>query len=673
MQGFLQNLWTILGKLFPVAIRYPFFLISAFVLLLFFNHCMPEKNVAHETSPFRNLHDTIQYVGMQQCISCHQDIYKSFVQTGMGQSFAPATPQKSAAKFGDHIMVYDSISNFYYKPYWRSDSLIIKEFRLTGKDTIHQRDQYVQYIVGSGQHTNSHIFEENGYLHQAPITFYTQKGIWDLAPGFEGGFSSRFNRIIGTECMNCHNMHPNFVEGSENKFMSVPHGIECERCHGPGEVHLKEKLAGIKVDTATQTDYSIVNPANLSRKLEMNVCQRCHLQGVTVLQPGKDYTDFKPGMHLETVMDIFLPEFDGNETQFIMASQAHRLTKSLCYQNSKMTCISCHNPHISVKQTPRQTFNNACMDCHIGEAQGTGNRIIDPTESASIDKCSKPLSERMTANKNDCSGCHMPLSGSIDIPHVTIHDHFIRKPIPTDEQQKIENFLGLANVIRTETPPLVTAQAYLKYFESFASTPNYLDSARFYLAQAKNAPASKKMEVATHIAYLKEDYTGVLQAAENVAIPNIKDGWTAYRIGEAHLQNNEPAKATQYFKQALKDLPLNLEFNTKLGAALLQQNEVEAAEKVFQKVLNENENHLSALTNLGYVYVNLGKLSEAENLYKKALALNPDYEQALMNMAGLFLLKRDKANAQKMVSRVLKLYPNNEQARAIWEQLKSGL
>ncbi|MBK8472384.1 MAG: hypothetical protein IPL33_09550 [Sphingobacteriales bacterium] len=57
----------------------------------------------------------------------------------------------------------------------------IAEYRL-GKqaDTTHYREQYIKYIIGSGQHTNSHIYDENGYLYQAPITFYTQRafGTW---------------------------------------------------------------------------------------------------------------------------------------------------------------------------------------------------------------------------------------------------------------------------------------------------------------------------------------------------------------------------------------------------------------------------------------------------------------------------------------------------------------
>jgi hypothetical protein len=99
-----------------------------------------------------------------------------------------------------------------------NDSLQFLEYRLKGKDTIYKRQETVDYIVGSGQHTNSHIQSVNGYLNQMPMTFYTQKQKWDLPPGFEDGRNTRFMRKIGLECMSCHNNYPEFVIGSENKF-----------------------------------------------------------------------------------------------------------------------------------------------------------------------------------------------------------------------------------------------------------------------------------------------------------------------------------------------------------------------------------------------------------------------------------------------------------------------
>ena len=148
---------------------------------------------------YLNHSDSAHYVGMSQCKLCHQEIYNSFIQTGMGKSFEHASKQKSSAKFSEHTVIYDKFLDFYYHPFWDRDSLKIIEFRLKGKDTVYKRVEKVDYIVGSGQHTNSHIMNTNGYLHQMPMTYYTQKGEWDFPPGFENGFNTRFSRKIGFE------------------------------------------------------------------------------------------------------------------------------------------------------------------------------------------------------------------------------------------------------------------------------------------------------------------------------------------------------------------------------------------------------------------------------------------------------------------------------------------
>ena len=217
------------------------FALFAITLPVFFcNNPAPKDGDIQGSSPWKNVYDTsAHYVGMQTCRTCHEPIYQTFIQTGMGQSFGLATKEKSAADFSPaHALVYDSALDYYYKPYWTRDTFYIMEFRVTDGDTVHKRIQRVDYIVGSGQHTNSHIFSTNGYLNQAPITFYTQKHRWDLAPGFEKGASTRFQRLIQIECMSCHNGYPDFVRNSENKYNLVQTGIDCERCHGPGSIHV---------------------------------------------------------------------------------------------------------------------------------------------------------------------------------------------------------------------------------------------------------------------------------------------------------------------------------------------------------------------------------------------------------------------------------------------------
>ena len=81
-----------------------------------------------------------------------------------------------------------------YHPFFDGDTMRIMEFKIEKKDTVYKRIERVDYIVGSGQHTNSHITNMNGYLYQLPLTWYAQKKQWDLPPGFENGRNVRFKR-----------------------------------------------------------------------------------------------------------------------------------------------------------------------------------------------------------------------------------------------------------------------------------------------------------------------------------------------------------------------------------------------------------------------------------------------------------------------------------------------
>ncbi|MBK8413829.1 MAG: hypothetical protein IPL22_04490 [Bacteroidetes bacterium] len=91
------------------------------------------------------------------------------------KSFDHASLTKSSGNYDNHQPVYDKFHDFYYYPFWEKDSLRIMEFRLEGRDTIHKRTETASYIVGSGQHTNSHISNTDGFLHQMPLTFTRKK------------------------------------------------------------------------------------------------------------------------------------------------------------------------------------------------------------------------------------------------------------------------------------------------------------------------------------------------------------------------------------------------------------------------------------------------------------------------------------------------------------------
>ena len=601
------------------------------------------KGRVEPVSEYLNLHDSVAYVGKESCMQCHYDIYQSYMQTGMGQSIALSSKEKSASIFDENAVVKDLYSGFSYHPYWDGDTLFLKEFL-----EAHERIENIDYIIGSGHHTNSHLWQENGYLHQLPFTYYTQDGTLDLPPGFEQGNNSRFSRKIGLECMSCHNAYPDFIMGSENKYNHIPEGIDCERCHGAGGEHLKRMMAGELVDTSKYIDYSIVNPGKLPIDKQFQLCMRCHLQGNAVLADGKSFYDFKPGMELKDVMTVFTARYEDDES-FIMASHADRLQQSACFQNAEMSCISCHDPHHSVRKTSSDHFNNKCASCH--------------------DVCAEKPSLNL-----DCVSCHMPESSSSDIPHVSITDHKIAVHLDSDKEMNSRGaFLGLF-ALNNNTPDHKTmAKAYLQQFEKFSSESYLLDSAANYL---QKLPLEEVFQEWVHLYFLYQDYSSIrnvvlaLDAIELNKMSYSNDhAWTSYRIGTAFLASSQHEEAKKYYEKAVTLAPYILDFRMKLASLYALQEDFQAAMEAYEWVLQEFPKMESAWCNLGYIHLKLGDSKQALSCYDKSLALNPNHIQTLLNMAALNLFNNNKEIAIQFLKRVLSIQSDNYKAQSLLNEI----
>ncbi len=556
--------------------------------------CTPKQARTEYESPYRNASENAQYVGIEKCRKCHESVYQTFKETGMGKSFGLATPEKSDALFdAAHAHVYDQDLDLHYRPYFNNDSLFVQEYRTQGTDTIYSRTEHIKYVIGSGQHTNSHIIEKNGYLYQAPITFYTQSKIWDLAPGFDGGSNSRFDRKIQLECMSCHNSMPLLQDGSLNKFLKVGHGIDCERCHGPGSIHVNEKESGKMVDTSKGADYSIVNPKRLNANEQNNICMRCHLQGVTVLEDGHDFYDFKPSLKLSDFMTTFLPAYDGGEDKMIMASHVERMMMSNCYlQSGELSCVTCHNPHISVKNTPSTQFNTACNNCH-GDAQHQDNSV---------------------SSTSDCISCHMPKTGAIDIPHVAVTDHYIRTP---DDNPDPAQFQGLKSYNNAKPTNKVKAKGYLELYERYINNSSLLDSAKNYLSADDDIDAIR-------LAYLQENFAYLYKIAKKKNPKKIDDAWTCYRLGEACFKEKDVDLAHDYFLKSTTLMPYVTEFKLKYAITFLLMGQEDQGQKMLEALAKEDPNNYLSYYNLAIYYQNQNNIREYQKNLNKAKSLNPD-------------------------------------------------
>jgi len=602
---------------------------------------------------FMGLRPDASYVGATACQSCHEEIYKTYVQTGMGRSLYRPDPKDKIEQFGPEAVVYDKHTRYYYRPYWRADSFYIMEYRLgPAGDTVHKRTEVVDYIIGSGHQTRSYLIQRQGYLYEAPITWYVSKQLWDLSPGYHNGYNSRFDREIGPSCLNCHNAYSWPEPGTLNRYKPLALGIDCERCHGPGSFHVSKMEAGDEVDVGQHTDYSIVNPAKLPIDRQFDVCQQCHLQGLNV--PDGD-TEFRPGQALGDVRHVFLPS-KADPNKFGIASHAERLRQSACFvaSNGQLTCTKCHNPHETVHGSKSLAMNKICLSCHADNAKTC---TVNPAHR--------------TAQNDECAACHMPKNGTDDIPHVQFTDHRIRvvQSTAVGADSSVKAFFELHCATTEKVLGGLMGQAFVLYYEQEDARPEYLTQADSLLAENDFLFRAKLL-------YFQGKYEqALLPAAWAVVVsgfaPYPRRLWAQVLESAGRLEGARRAYADLYADYpgltdaGLKVATLDIRIQGAKPPVLRQSRDL------LLKLLALKPQDAQICTNLGFIYLNLSEFSSAELYLRKALASNPDHLPALENLVYLYSARGQATEARQAYDSYLQLAPDSPKLPALRKVLPS--
>ena len=139
------------------------------------------------------------------------------------------------------------------------------------------------------------------------------------------------------------------------------HAIGCERCHGPGALHVNAARP------SAGPDLTIVNPAHLAPALRESVCQQCHLQGwFRFPRAGRDFFDFRPGLPLHRFLAVFVRK-EGNPDRLELIGQVEQMESSRCFRASggQLGCISCHDPHrLPAPAIKAEYYRGRCLECH---------------------------------------------------------------------------------------------------------------------------------------------------------------------------------------------------------------------------------------------------------------------------------------------------------------------
>lgn len=323
------------------------------------------------------------------CRSCHPQAIAGYLQTGMGNSIgSPSAGRSGAFEHGFSGSAF-SIAG--------ADGGMVQRVERDGLSAEYP----IEYRIGSGNAAFGYLIRVGADIYQAPVAYYAKRAKWDMAPGFENHPEPDFDRPVLPECLWCHAGRPRHVPLSQNRYADPAlelAAISCDRCHGDPAAHL-----------ARPSRSTIINPASLPAVERDSVCEQCHLSGEQrILNPGKSFGDFRPGMRLEEVLSVYVNDYGASSSgEFKVVSHAEQLKLSRCYGASggRMWCGTCHDPHDKPTE-PAAYYRSKCLDCH-GEA--TLAKHAGPVDA--------------------CVSCHMARRQSRDSGHSAFTDHFIlRRP-----------------------------------------------------------------------------------------------------------------------------------------------------------------------------------------------------------------------------------------------------
>jgi Tfp pilus assembly protein PilF len=369
------------------------------------------------SSPFANTRPEVRYVGDESCARCHAEIAATYRRHPMGRSLATvaAAGMPALDEAADDRPLFEA-DGLEYSIERRDGRVFHRETRRDGSGrVVAQNEAEVQYMLGSGNQGASFLIDRDGFVFQSPISWYARQRRWDLSPGYRDQ-NMHFDRVVTSACLYCHANRVEAVEGAVNRYKPPTFrggAIGCERCHGPGELHVRRPGA------ASGTEPTIVNPAALEPGLRDAVCEQCHLMGQQrVVKLDRLEDDFRPGLPFDLVWSVF-ERAEGAATEKFVG-HVEQMHESRCYRASSggLGCISCHDPHRQPSAEERAGYyRGRCLECH---AESRGCRLPE-------------ASRRARSRDDDCTACHMPRLGQSDIPHVAATDYRIpREPGAAD-------------------------------------------------------------------------------------------------------------------------------------------------------------------------------------------------------------------------------------------------
>ncbi len=591
--------------------------------------------------------NTKDFVGSQQCQSCHQQEFSAWQGSHHDMAMKHATEQSVLANFNNVTVKEGTKLNKFFK---KGQEFWVNIAGPKGKFNDYQ----IKYTFGFEPLQQYMVEFDDGRVQLIPFA-------WDSRTKAQGGqrwfnlypeFTENHQEFFWTNtgqnwnymCADCHstNVEKNFDEKTnsyQTTFSEI--NVGCEACHGPASEHINWTKAAKKYDNkgfsrnlkkqVTQwlqkPGINTLKPKAIHNSQQTLVCAQCHSRRTQISNNSHiDKNDFGERYLLSLITDDnYYADGQVYNENFVYGS----FLQSKMAKNG-VVCSNCHDPHSAKLTMPQETV---CLQCHQADTYAQPSHHQHKADSAGA----------------QCVNCHMPETTYMKID--SRRDHGWHKPNPS-----------LANQFATPDTCLSCHQ------EKDSDWSNQYVSKWF---NKQHAPKSEPFTpifaladtgyqgIAQHLSKIAQshEYADIIRASALTRMTNYPDTNTLIAIARSakHSDSNirrgaiegaasiQPAEKWRILSPLLTDDILAVRSEAAMALVPLwemlsteQKNQLQPALDDYLAIQSFNADRGYAHTNKAIVLGYQNRITEALSAYQKSMQIEPYFAAAYVNMAELY-------------------------------------
>jgi tetratricopeptide (TPR) repeat protein len=628
------------------------------------------------------------YVGPRACAACHAERVAEFLKTPHFLACREPEPKGMPAGFAPGKGAYATRDPALRFEMTRDGDAFFQTSLKQASDGVQKIPTRIGLVYGGGGADEVYHAWHGEELVELPMSWLHPQHRWGISP-YNASTTGEYSRPTTTRCLECHNTWFDHVPGTPNQYRrdKVVLGVTCERCHGPAREHVGFHTASREKVKA----HAIVNPADLPRERQIDLCGQCHSNATKPRGPAFSYRPGEPLENFYRIADSKYPENDH------VANQVKYLKQSKCFQKSDMTCTTCHDPH---RHASAVEVAKACLECH---------QVKDCKDQPRLPEAVRP----------DCTGCHMPQHIKINVyfhteddqyvPPIKRHEHRIavhpaarqevlrawyrKQPDQASREEAdrltealLKHWLGEAETYRREhrflaaigalreVARLDPGPATREKLRDAIATQSRLDAGldrAIHLTDEKRFPEARKLF--QELLHIKPDLAmahgklGTLYATagrRDLAVQHLEAvgrhdpdnpyghsmlGWLAFLDGR-------PEEAIESYRRADEIEPYDAKTHYHWGLALLKLGRLPEAREHLNRVRTIDPKHAGASQSLSVLQLKLGHMAEAVRHGRRAARLT-EYRNAdvLLTLTEAYFAADRYADAEATARKALDL------------------